>query len=63
MAALPGQEAAQPHLAAGADHQIEIRQMAGVHVPTDRLFVDLQVLQPAVVSRGMDHGLEGIHNL
>jgi len=38
---LPQQKITQPHLAAGANHQVRIRQMAGVKMPPDHLLIDL----------------------
>ena len=45
---LPQQEVAEPLLAAGADHQIEVRQVAGLKVALERLFRDLVGIEVAV---------------
>lgn len=46
---LPQQKIAQPHLAAGANHQIRIREMASVEVLRDEVFVDFKMFHSAVV--------------
>src|SRR6185312_2721229 len=48
---LPEKEVAQPHLAAGTDHEIRVGQMAGVEMPRNRFLVDFQVLYAAIVGR------------
>src|SRR5208283_278730 len=48
---LPEQEVTQPHLAAGAYYQVGIGQTPGVEIFTNRLLIDLHVLQ-AAIARG-----------
>ena len=48
---LPQQEVAEPHFAAGADDEIGIGKMAGVEVLRDCIFVNLEVLNAAVIHR------------
>src|SRR5438067_13602278 len=38
---LPQQEVTEPHLATGANHQVEVRQAGCVEVPVDDLFGDV----------------------
>ena len=47
---LPEQEVAEPHLAAGANHQVRIGQMACLEVPRNGFFIHVQVTQPAIAS-------------
>ena len=51
---LPQEEVAEPHLAAGADHEIEIRQMTGVQIARYGFFIYLQVIESAVARCGID---------
>src|SRR6266849_1343466 len=55
---LPQQKIAQPHLAAGAYHQIRVRQGPRVKMAADRLFVNVQMLNAPVLRRSVNHGTE-----
>ena len=58
---LPQQKVAQPHLTAGANHQIGIGQMPRVEMTRHRVLVDFQMIQ-AAIARGRVHDrAERIH--
>src|SRR5690349_12466966 len=57
---LPKQKIAQPHLAAGANQQVGIRQIAGVEVAAETLFGDglrIKALVPFQVCRQTPDGV------
>jgi len=51
---LPEQEIAQPHLAAGAHHQVRIGQVLRIQVAADRFLIHMQVIDPAIARRGLN---------
>ena len=58
---LPQQEIAQPHFAAGANHQVGIRQVPRVQVLRHRVLVNVQMIQTAVARRGIHDGPKCVH--
>jgi len=51
-------EVAQAHLAAGADNQIEIRQIAGCTYAIQAFFVHLKMIQSAIARRAFTMDLQ-----
>ena len=46
---LPQKEVAEPHFSTGANHQVELRQMARIQMFRDQLLIDLEMVDATVV--------------
>src|SRR5204863_7101310 len=60
---LPEKKIAQPQLAAGADDQIEFRKMPRVKMAVNGLFINVEMIKPAVIGGRMKHGADSVHDL
>src|ERR1700686_2960156 len=60
---LPKQKVAEPHLTRGAYYQIRIRQVARIKVLADHFFINVEVLDAAILRGRMHHRAERVYQL
>lgn len=60
---LPQEEVAEAKLTAGADDQVQLRQIARIEMTVDGVLVDIEeVIDAAIISGRVHHGVEGVHD-